>query len=81
MIRNNLLTFITVIFIIFIFSLFIYNINQETFLINNKPIEKTKLWGSLFSDNLPIQIQSLTNPPIIYDTKRIELIRYSDVLL
>ena len=43
--------------------------------------ERTILYGSLFLDNLDKQISNMTNPPIEYDNKRIELIRYSDVLL
>lgn len=42
---------------------------------------RTLLYGSLFLDNLDEQIKRLTDPPITYDTKRIEIIKYSDVLL
>lgn len=42
---------------------------------------RTLLYGSLFLDNLDEQIQRLTNPPIQYDTKRIELVKYSDIVL
>jgi len=42
---------------------------------------RTLLYGSLFLDNLDEQIQRLTNPPIQYDTKRIEIVKYSDIVL
>lgn len=42
---------------------------------------RTLLYGSLFLDNLNEQIQRLTNPPIQYDNKRIELVKYSDIVL
>jgi hypothetical protein len=41
----------------------------------------TKLYGSLFLDNLNEVIINMTDPPINYDLKRVELIKYSDVLL
>ena len=52
-------------------------------LFNDPQYEKnrTLLYGSLFLDNLDEQIKRLTDPPITYDTKRIEIIKYSDVLL
>ena len=43
--------------------------------------ERTKLYGSLFLDELNKVIKNMTDPPITYDTKRIELIKYSDILL
>jgi hypothetical protein len=43
--------------------------------------ERTKLYGSLFLDGLNKVIKNMTDPPITYDTKRIELIKYSDILL
>ena len=43
--------------------------------------ERTQLYGSLFLDGLDTVIQNLTDPPIIYDTKQMELTRYSDTLL
>ena len=46
-----------------------------------EPIERTKLYGSLFLDKLNEQIIKLTDPPIAYDNKRIDIIKYSDVLL
>ena len=53
------------------------NYNMETF----EPIDRTRLYGSLFLDNLNEQIIRLTDPPIAYDNKRIDIIKYSDVLL
>lgn len=52
-------------------------------LFNNPRYEKdrTQLYGSLFIDNLNKQIKKLTDPQIQYDTKRIDIIKYSDVLL
>jgi len=40
----------------------------------------TQLYGSLFLDNLNNVVTNMTDPPIIYDTKRFELFRYSDIL-
>ena len=86
---NNLLFLIICIFIIII----IYNIkliNYDSFLIRNSNLptttqyiknDGTKLYGSLFLDNLNDVIVNMTDPPINYDTKRIELNKYSDVLL
>lgn len=75
---------IIVFFIIGIISLIILIIlynkkNNESF--KPEPLDRTILYGSIFLDNLDTQIQNLTNPPIMYDTKRIEIIRYSDLLL
>jgi hypothetical protein len=42
---------------------------------------RTLLYGSLFLDNLDQQIKNMTDPAIQYDDKRIEIIRYNDVLL
>ena len=53
------------------------NYNMETF----EPIDRTRLYGSIFLDNLNEQIIRLTDPPIAYDNKRIDIIKYSDVLL
>ena len=41
----------------------------------------TKLYGSLFLDNLNEVIINMTDPPINYNSKRVELIKYSDALL
>jgi len=45
------------------------------------PIERTKLYGSLFLNSLSEQVINMTDPPINYDSKRIEIFRYSDILL
>lgn len=45
-----------------------------------EPIDRTRLYGSIFLDNLDTQITNLTDPPIKYDTKRMQLFRYDDVL-
>ena len=42
---------------------------------------RTKLYGSLFLDNLNKQIKNLTDPAIKYNNKRIEIIKYDDILL
>ena len=42
---------------------------------------RTLLYGSLFLDKLNKQIKNLTDPPIQYDNKRIDIIKYSDILL
>ena len=76
---------IVIIVIIIVLCILLYKsksnsiIKQESF--KDEPIDRTILYGSIFLDNLDKQIKSLTDPPILYDTKRIELIRYSDVLL
>jgi len=44
-------------------------------------IDRTRLYGSLFLDGLDKVIKNMTDPPINYDNKRIEIIRYNDVLL
>jgi len=43
--------------------------------------ERTQLYGTLFLDGLNKVITNMTDPPITYDTQRIELIKYSDILL
>lgn len=48
---------------------------------NSYEKNKTLLYGSLFLDNLDEQIKNLTDPRIQYDSKRIDIIKYSDVLL
>jgi hypothetical protein len=59
----------------------------ETFLIDEgifdeNGIEKnrTLLYGSIFLDKLNDQIKNLTDPKIMYNSKRVDIIRYSDVL-
>lgn len=43
--------------------------------------DRTQLYGSLFLDGLDEQIKRMTDPRIQYDTKRIDIIKYADVLL
>jgi|688.fasta_scaffold385365_2 hypothetical protein len=71
---------IFIFFIIYIIFLY-YKKYNESFIPKPEPIDKTRLYGTLFLDNLDTQIQNLTNPPIMYDKKRIEIIKYNDVLL
>lgn len=44
------------------------------------PMDRTLLYGSLFLDKLDEVNKNMTNPDIKYDTKRLELFRYYDVL-
>ena len=43
--------------------------------------DRTRLYGSLFLNNLGEQIKNMTDPRIQYDNKRIDIIKYSDILL
>jgi hypothetical protein len=43
--------------------------------------DRTLLYGSVFLDNLDEQIKNMTDPRIKYDEKRIDIVKYSDVLL
>ncbi len=47
-------------------------------IMNNKIMNNKKLNNKLSNDN---EIQNLTNPPIQYETNRLELNNYSDMLL
>lgn len=60
----------------------IWNIDDKL-VFDQNGIEKnrTKLYGSLFLDNLKTQIKKMTDPRIEYDDKQITLLRYSDILL
>jgi hypothetical protein len=42
---------------------------------------RTKLYGSLFLENLNKQIKNMTDPKIQYDNKQIDIIKYNDILL
>ena len=75
-----------------IITFIIYNhIRQEPFLESASPTNlfndpryeknRTLLYGSLFLDKLDQQIKNMTDPPIQYDTKRIDIIKYADALL
>ena len=72
--------------IISIVVLIIYIINNKIFTRDyfenpKKPIERTKLYKSLFLDNLNGVIKNLSDPDIKYESQRIELNKYSDILL
>jgi hypothetical protein len=43
--------------------------------------DRTLLYGSLFLDKLDEQIKNMTDPRITYDEKRIDIIKYSDILM
>lgn len=43
--------------------------------------DRTLLYGSLFLDKLNEQIKHMTDPRITYDDKRIDIVKYSDVLM
>lgn len=47
----------------------------------SSPMDRTQLYGSLFLDNLDKVILNMTDPYIKYDNKRIQVVRYSDILL
>jgi hypothetical protein len=49
--------------------------------ISNYEKDRTLLYGSLFLDKLNDQIKKMTDPRITYDDKRIDIIKYSDVLM
>ena len=77
----------TYIIIILVLFMGIYILEDtENFLIEkNKDViyekDRTLLYGSLFLDNLNKQIKNMTDPRIEYDDKRIDIIKYNDVLL
>jgi hypothetical protein len=87
---------ITLVIIVVVSIIYILNnkiiTNTDSFEISNtnslaisnrseKPIERTQLYISLFLDNLDSVIQKLTDPDINYEPKRIDIIKYSDMLL
>jgi hypothetical protein len=82
-IKNKILALFTILlFIILIYIIILYYKKyNESFILKPEPIDRTRLYGSIFLDNLDTQIQNLSDPPIIYDNKRIEIIKYSDLLL
>ena len=94
MIRTNYKIYIqiiiiitTILLILTILHKYIKNNNTRERFYNDYPqttapnMERTRLYGSLFLDNLDEVIINMTNPPVQYDTKRIDIIKYSDVLL
>ena len=88
--KTNILALIILALILFICITYIYiKQNPESFkeeaadLFKDPQYEKnrTLLYGSLFLDNLSEQIKKLTDPSILYDDKRIDIVKYSDILL
>ena len=95
--KSNMYLFSIVCIIVFIIVCIIafiklYKINIKSVFLNNydsfdvpqttqQNIERTQLYGSLFLDNLNEVITNMSNPPILYDTKSIEINKYSDLLL
>jgi hypothetical protein len=72
------------ILIIYIINNKIFNkhyFNWDSFENPNKPIERTQLYVSLLLDNLDEVVKNLSDPDIKYESKRIELNQYSDILL
>ena len=55
--------------------------NNDYFENPKTPSDKTKLYISLFLNNLNEVVAKLTNPDIKYESKRIDLNKYSDTLL
>ena len=90
--KLDVILIVLIILIILILLIFIikYN-NNEIFdnnpsttkyvLNNNNPIDRTKLYGSLFLEKIDEVIHNMTDPDIQYEKKRIELNNYSDILL
>ena len=87
--KNILLLCLIVLFLavlcyrMFAIETFIYNDeNSGVGIFDKTGIEKnrTLLYGSIFLDKLNDQIKNLTDPKIMYDSKRIDIIKYSDVL-
>ena len=94
MIRTNYKLYIqiiinitTILLILTILHKYIIKNNTRERFYNDYPqttapnMERTQLYGSLFLDNLDEVIINMTNPPVKYDTKRIDIIKYSDILL
>jgi len=88
--KNKLLFYLIIVIIfIILFILYYFKLyNYDSFLISNlqdnpefDSLERTKLYGSLFLDNLNSVITNMTDPPIKYDTKRIDIIKYNDILV
>ena len=93
----HIIKLILIVFIIFIILSFIIKYNNHEIFDNEPsttqpddndnnnttttPIDRTKLYGSLFLDKLDEVIKNMTDPDIKYESKRIELNKYSDILL
>jgi hypothetical protein len=56
-------------------------VTWDSFENEKKPIERTQLYVSLLLDNLDGVVKNLSDPDIKYESKRIELNQYSDILL
>ena len=76
-------TYIIIILVLFM-GIYILEDTENFFIEKNKDIiyekDRTLLYGSLFLDNLDKQIKNMTDPRIEYDDKRIDIIKYNDVL-
>ena len=79
---------ITIIVIIIIYNIKLFNYDSFVSIDTTTPTftqyiknDGTKLYGSMFLDNLNDVIINMTDPPIKYDSKRVELIKYSDILI
>jgi hypothetical protein len=86
--RNKIIIFLSLATIILIILLYnTYNTKKYDSFDPTVPnsfqnsLERTQLYGSLFLDDLDKVIKNMTDPEIKYDKKRIELIKYSDILL
>ena len=84
---NNLILICSVLFILLI-VIIVYNkvYKIDTFIINPsttkpQPIDRTKLYGALFLENINETIKNLSNPDIEYEESRRHLNNYSDILL
>ena len=75
----KIFTILVFIFLMICIIILYHKTYNETF--KPEPIDKTRLYGSLLLDNLDIQMQNLTDPPIMYDIKTIEINSYNDLLL
>lgn len=94
---NNLIIISSVLIILVILTLLYIKLYKTDYFSNNsnplvtnplttkplipQPIDRTKLYGSLFLENIDKTIKNLSNPDIKYEDKRIELNNYSDILL
>lgn len=79
---------ILVFFILLFLAVITYKVFSIEKFLNNEGIfnengiekNRTLLYGSLFLDKLDEQVKNLTDPKILYNSKRIDIIKYSDVL-
>ena len=78
------LIFISLVISVIILIIYIINnkiLKRDYFENPKKPIERTQLYVSLLLDNLDEVVKNLSDPDIKYESKRIELNQYSDILL